>query len=154
LPEKAGERTGDRDEAVGEVLVHAEGFANAELLHEHEARAVHEAVVLVLVPLEVLEGGGLFVFGHVVQLPESSREQLLSHAHGQVVAHLRVRVPLRLQQCDRLGHDVVGGQEDVGELTTLVLIEDLAHLLVLLVALHEEREEEARVQKDQSDWSP
>jgi hypothetical protein len=45
---------------VREVRVHRQGFVDSQFLHHHEAQAVHEAIRLVLVPLEVCESGALF----------------------------------------------------------------------------------------------
>jgi hypothetical protein len=39
-----------------EIPVHREDLVDTELLHHDEAHAVYDAVGLVLVPLEVLEG--------------------------------------------------------------------------------------------------
>jgi len=52
---------------VREVPVHGERFADPQLLHDHEADSVHEAVVLVLVPYQIFEGFALFFGAHLVQ---------------------------------------------------------------------------------------
>lgn len=45
-----------RDEAVREVGVDGERLADTELFHHHETQAVGEAVGLIIVAFEVLEG--------------------------------------------------------------------------------------------------
>jgi len=52
---------GAGDEAVREILVHRQSFTDAELVHHHEAQAVEEAVILVLMALEIFESRALFL---------------------------------------------------------------------------------------------
>jgi hypothetical protein len=54
-------RAWSHDKSVGEVRVDGESFTDAELLPDDEAQTVHGAVRLILVPLEVVEGGSIFV---------------------------------------------------------------------------------------------
>ena len=90
-------RARPRDEAVREVLVHGPGLADASPLHDHEAQAVHNAVALVAVPLEVGEGFTLLLGRGVVHLAEGAGVKLPSHLHREVVPDQRVVVAARLR---------------------------------------------------------
>src|SRR5207245_3103746 len=81
-------RPGPGDEAVREVRVHGQGLADAELLHHHEAQAVGEAVDLVAMPLEVLEGLALFVRRRPVNARELLAVETLAQLGGLVVPQL------------------------------------------------------------------
>jgi hypothetical protein len=54
-------RTGARDEAVREVGINRQCLLNPQLLHNDKADAIDEAVILILVLLEIIERGALFV---------------------------------------------------------------------------------------------
>jgi hypothetical protein len=55
---------------------------------------------------------------------------------------------------DGLGHDVVRGQQEVGEPLAAVRFEDAVHAFVILVLLADVGKEEARVQEDHSWGAP
>src|ERR1035437_5727745 len=68
-------------EAVREVLVEGEGLGDPVLEHDHEAQAVHSAVLLVVVTAEVREGL-LLVFGRAaIQTRHGSPIEQLTRAH-------------------------------------------------------------------------
>jgi hypothetical protein len=54
----------------------------------------------------------------------------------------------------RLGHHMIGGDDQLIQPATPVLLEDLQHPIVVDVALHEKSEEKAGVEEDQSRGSP
>jgi hypothetical protein len=75
---------------MGEIPVHREGFAYSESIHDDEAQAVDEAVVLVLVPGKVRERRLLVVDRRVMHLAEDLSKQLPAHADGQLVPGVRI----------------------------------------------------------------
>jgi len=93
---------------VREVLVERKGLGDPVLEHDHEAQAVHGAVLLVMVTAEVGEGS-LLVFGHgAVQARHGAAVEQLARPHRHLV------VALIQSHRDRLQDHVVGGQH-VGE---------------------------------------
>jgi hypothetical protein len=68
------------------------------LFHHHEAQAIDHAVLLVGVPLEVLEGGALVVFGGPEDPGQLASEQPLAGVDRLAVARFTVGPALALPQ--------------------------------------------------------
>jgi hypothetical protein len=111
-------------------------------------------VVLVLVFLEVSEGGAFFVLARPVDAPQGASEELLSHLHREPMARSRVRMAPLSEERDRLRDHVVRGEYDVLQEPPPIALEDLPHAGVVLVSLDEQREDEACIEEDQSCGSP
>jgi hypothetical protein len=58
------------------------------------------------------------------------------------------------EQRHRFGHYVIRGEQEIVQLAPTVSLEDFAHTHVVHVTAHEQRKEEARIEKDQSCGSP
>jgi hypothetical protein len=87
---------------VSEVLIDGEGFGDAELVHDHEAQAVDEAVALVAMTREISKGGLLLGRSRPVNTRELFAVELLAHQHRSSM------IDLRLSERDGLGDDVIG----------------------------------------------
>ena len=74
--ELSGSRTGKDYEAMREVFVDSERLLNTELLHHDEAQAVHEAVLLVLIALQVFKGGALLFLAGSMDARQPLAERL------------------------------------------------------------------------------
>jgi hypothetical protein len=96
---------------VREVLVHAEGFSDAQLLHHHEAEAVHEAALLIPMPRKEVEGCLLILFTHTVDMREVAGPEVLADLDRPVMPDAWVRVSLRPGEGEGLPHDEVGRDE-------------------------------------------
>jgi hypothetical protein len=81
-------RAWSRDEAVREVRVNGEGFAYAQLFHDDEAQTVHSAVRLILVPLEVVEGGSLLIGSGPMDACQLLAVELIAQPRSFFVADL------------------------------------------------------------------
>ena len=71
-----------------EVRVHRQGLFDSQFLHHDEAQAVHKAVRLVMVPLEVRERRALFVRARPMDARQFLRVKLLTDSSGFVVTDL------------------------------------------------------------------
>ena len=93
-------------------------------------------------PLE--EGEGLrFLFRcRVVDATEDARAQLTPHAYGAFVPRLRDTMAPAAAQGDRLGHDMVGGEDEIGEVPVTVLLENGVDPCMIRVVLAHEGEKE------------
>jgi hypothetical protein len=58
---------------VREIRVHRQSFPDGELLHQDEAHAIDEAVILILVTLQIFEGCTLLFSACPVDAREASR---------------------------------------------------------------------------------
>jgi hypothetical protein len=74
---------------VCEARVHRQGFIDPQFLHHHEAQAVHEAVRLVMVALEVGESRALFFGARPMDARQFFGVELLTDASGLSVADLQ-----------------------------------------------------------------
>jgi hypothetical protein len=92
---------------MSEVLVHRPGFVDASLLHDQEAQAVHDAVALVAMSLEVGESFQLFLRRRVVHLTEQAGMELPADLHREVMPDTRIAMPPLAHEGDGLGDDVV-----------------------------------------------
>jgi hypothetical protein len=70
------------------------------------------------------------------------------------VADTRILLPTRAQQSQRLGEDVVGGEDGIEETAAALVFHDLAYPRVVGVVGVDERVEEAGIEEDQSCGSP
>ena len=123
------------------VRVDGERFLNAELLHYDKAQTIHNAVRLVLVLLEVLEGRSFFIRSGPVDARELFVVQLAAKPDRLVVADLEC-------QRDCFGDDMIRRQQAIGEPNILEFLEDFDDALMMCVLPRDEREEESRVEKD------
>ncbi len=134
---------------VREVVVHGERLADAELVHHDEAQAVDEAVGLVSVASEVLEGGVLVGHRDLVDLAESAVVEAAADLDSLGVALREVRgLSLEADRRKRFGDHVVGRDHLLPQRAASVGVQDLEGSLVVLVPLGHERQEEARVEED------
>jgi hypothetical protein len=65
-----------------------------------------------------------------------------------------VRMAPLPEQRDGLRDDMVGGEEEVLQTLTAEAFEDVLHPAMIVVPFHEQREQEAGVEEDQSCGSP
>ena len=128
------------DEAVREVRVHGKGLADAKLLHDNKAQAIDCAVGLILVPLEVVEGRSLLVGSGPVNARELLTVELIPKPRSLLVADLA-------GQRNRLGDDVIRGDQVLHEPQILESTEDFDDARVVGVSLRDEREEESRIEE-------
>jgi hypothetical protein len=92
---------------MSEVRVDTPRFGDAELLHDHEAETVHEAVVLVGVLLKESEGGALLFVSGQLDPSEITCEESPPHFDGDLMPHFRVSMRPCAYEGDRLSHNVV-----------------------------------------------
>ena len=85
-------RAWSRDEAVREVRVDREGFADAQLFHDDEAQTVHSAVRLILMPLEEVEGRSFLIGRGPVDARQLFAVELITQPRGLSWPILRVNV--------------------------------------------------------------
>src|SRR5262245_53902340 len=85
------ERARERGVPVREVVVHGESLADVELVHHDEAQAGDEAVCLVPVASEVLEGGVLVVHRDLIDLAEGAVVEASADLDRLCVALRKVR---------------------------------------------------------------
>ena len=124
-----------------EVRIHCEGLTDAELLHDDEAQTVDGAVGLILVSLEVVEGGSLLVGTGPVDARQLLAVELISQPRSVLVADLP-------SQRDRFGDDVIRREQVIDEPQILEGSEDFDDARMVGVSLRDEREEESRVEED------
>ena len=124
-----------------EVRIHSKGFTDAQLLHDDEAQTVDGAVGLILVSLEVVEGGSLLVWTRPVDARQLLAVELISQLRGVLVADLA-------SERDRFGDDVICGEQMIDEPQILEGSEDFDDARMVGVSLRDEREEEPRVEED------
>jgi hypothetical protein len=136
-----------RDEPVHEVRVHRQGFTDAELLHDDKAEAVHHAVRLVLVALEILEGCSFFVGSGPMDARELLAVKLVAQLYGFVVADLE-------RECDRFRDHMISRQNVIPKPAILEFAEDLHDALMVGVPLGDQGEEEARIEEDHAFGRP
>ena len=135
-----------RDEAVREVRVHGERFADAQLFHDDEAQTVHSAVGLILVPLEVVEGGSLLIGSGPVDARQLFAVELITQPRSLFVADLTSQ--------RRLGDDVIRGEQMIDKSQIPEGSEDLDDRPMVNVSLRGEREEEPRIEEDHTFGRP
>lgn len=135
-----------RHEPMREVRVDGEGLTDAQLLHDDEAQTVHRAIGLILVSLEEIEGRSLFVGSGPMDARQFFAIELIAEPRGLFVADLA-------RKCDRFGDDVVCCEQMLDESQIREGSEDFDDALMVGVSLRDEREEESRVEEDQTfDW--
>lgn len=101
-------------------------------------------------PGQVGESLLLVLLGSVVDVAERARLELAADADSQLMPHQGIGVTTLAQESDRLVDDVVGREKQLRQPPAAIAREDRLDALVVDVALHEEPEEEARVEEDQS----
>src|SRR6266545_7747836 len=145
--ESPAPRTWSRDEAVCEVRIDCQRLADSELLHHDKTQAVHEAVRLVAVALEVLERGAFFVRRRPVDRCDLLAVQLLTQTRGSLMADLA-------RQRDRLGHDMVRRHEMISQLHISEGLESLDDARMMLVFRRDQCEEKSGVDEGHSRGRP
>jgi hypothetical protein len=88
--------------------IDGEGFTDAQFLHDDEAQTVDGAVGLILVSLEVVEGGSLLVGTGPMDARQLLAVELISEPSSVVVADLP-------SQRDRFGDDVIRREQVIDE---------------------------------------
>ncbi len=141
-------RPGPREEAVREVGVHREGLPDSLLLHHDKAQAVHHAVLLVGMALEVPESGALVLGCRPVDARERAGVERAPYLYGESVGSLWLTASLVADESDRFRHDVVGGEDLVRHPLAPEALHHIAHSLVVGIVPGEERKEEAGVEED------
>lgn len=136
----AAHRTWSGDESMREVGINRERFCDSGLFHHDEAQAVHEAVGLIVMPLEIVKGGSLLVRRGPMNTSKLFGVELLTERGGFLVADLE-------RQRDRFGDDVVRGQQVIGETKALEGIENVNDTFVMCIPLRNEREQESGIEK-------
>jgi hypothetical protein len=76
-----------RDEPMREVRIHSEGFTDAQLLHDDKAQTIDGAVGLILVSLEVVEGGSFLVGTGLMDARQLLAVELISQPRNVLVTH-------------------------------------------------------------------
>ena len=130
-----------RNEAMREIGIDGQGLAYTDLLHHDEAQAVHKAVRLVVVSLEVVESKSLFVRAGPMYTCELLPVELLTQSGRLCVTDFP-------RQRDRFSNDVIGCQEMLGQPQILEGAKDFDDARVVDVSLRDECEEESGIEKD------
>ena len=131
-----------------EVLIEGERFRDLVGLHDHEAQAISEAVLLIPMPGEVFKCRALFAGRGVMNLAEGSGVELPTSLDGNIVCFAGIAMRTRSEECDRLFDHMVRGEGDRSEFTISKFVHDLEDALMTLVAFGDEREHKARVEKN------
>ena len=71
-----------RYEVMREIGIHCQRLANTQLLHHDEAQAINKTVLLVLVALEVFEGGTFLIRRSPVKFCQLARISLLPETNS------------------------------------------------------------------------
>jgi hypothetical protein len=130
-----------RDEPMREVRIHGEGFTDAQLLHNDKAQTVDGAVGLILVSLEVVEGGSFLVGTGPVDARQLLAVELISQPRSVLVTDLP-------SQRDRFGDDVICDEQMIDKPQILEGSEGFDDARMVGVSLRDEREEESRVEEN------
>ena len=124
-----------------EVGVHCQSLTDPKLLHDNKAQTIHGAVRLILVSLEVVEGGSLLVGTGPMDARQFFAVELIAQPRRVFMAD-----PAR--ERDRFGDDVIRREQVIDEPQILEGSEDFDDARMVGVSPRDEREEESRVEKD------
>ena len=95
------------------------------------------------------EGGALFTRRHMMDLTKRPLVESAAHLHREIMSKPRIVVATCFDERDGFLDDVVGGEPKLSQVAILVFTHYREDSDVVLVPLVDEREKEARIEKDQ-----